>query len=478
MCNLLSVLLLMLFVAPMAVAGEWTDASDGMSLRSFPGAEGFGARTVGGRGGKILCVATVADTGNGSLREAAERDDARVIVFKTGGTIHLKSRLYFGPNVTVLGQTAPGDGIAISGRVNVGSNTILRGVRFRGTATHDGSDTLGLERYAKNVIIDHVSVSWGRDETLVVMNVQPGVKNITFQWNMVSEGVDPGNGKWLGKGLQVTNFGTNVSIHHNLLTRFKDRRPLLKTEFHGELINNVSDGPAGIQYRLDNLKNSNNKPSADSRLLVNVLGNYYKSDHVANVYAKSDPYPKGSAIYAKGNWYYKRKHDSASDWVAFNFLRGTENLEKSSSPVYPLSDVTIHPAQEAYDLVLTNAGAIVPRRDSVDLRQITHIKEGGKSKPVRSISSVGGLPELARGTPPADTDGGGLPDAYEQKHGLDPHNPGDDNSFHRSGYMYIESWANSLIPLLTAPTEPDQVSRRRKCLCGFETDGTRRTRHK
>ena len=222
---------------------------------AFPGAEGFGKKTVGGRGGVVLEVTNLNDSGPGSFRAALQATGKRIVVFRVGGVINLSSDVVISsPNITIAGQTAPGKGITITGasiRIKA-SHVIMRGLRVRvGDATSssdpDNRDALAISNIntpVQNVIIDHSSFSWAIDENV---STWYGGQNMTIQWSIISDGSDlpyntavqhsEGNHS---KGLLVGDHSKYISIHHNLITNNRGRFPVMKGDTITEVINNVA----------------------------------------------------------------------------------------------------------------------------------------------------------------------------------------------------------------------------------------------
>ncbi|MGO4757866.1 polysaccharide lyase family 1 protein, partial [Streptomyces sp. 2MCAF27] len=242
------------------------DAVDG--VLAFPGAEGGGRYASGGRGGEVYEVTTLADAGPGSLREAVSGSD-RTIVFRVSGTIELGGGLDItGSNLTIAGQTAPGDGICVVGnetKIKDVGNIILRHLRFRGTDTLGTPiDTFGMER-CENVIIDHCSFSWAVDEVCSPY----GNENVTMQWCVIAEGLTMSAHEKGRHGYGGLWGGDNVTYHHNLLVHNGGRNPrfsfvedmALKADHRNNVIYNYGYTSAyGGEW-------------ADG---INIVGNYYK----------------------------------------------------------------------------------------------------------------------------------------------------------------------------------------------------------
>ena len=245
-----TVLLLLAACAPMGDGSPL--ATQGVSLPAFPGAEGFGSQTIGGRGGRVIKVTNLNDSGTGSLRAALTASGARIVVFDVGGTINLSSTIIINnPYLTIAGQTAPGDGILIRGvddtdAVNGGEGTleilthdvIIRGLRIRGV----NRSAIAVYSYpagsAYNIVIDHNSLSWSVD-TIIDLWYNP--RDVTVSWNVISEAVGQHNyGMLIGGYDDCATAGYNVSVHHNLFTQNSARIPLIKENTKAtEVINNV-----------------------------------------------------------------------------------------------------------------------------------------------------------------------------------------------------------------------------------------------
>jgi pectate lyase len=418
-------------------------------LRAFPGAEGFGAFTPGGRGGQVIEVTNLEQSGPGSLQDALDTIGRRIIVFRVGGTIETNKPIRIRePYVTIAGQTAPGGGIAIRGAgLSVSThNVIVRGVRIRvgdDPAGPRGDNRDGLAINNKNepphdIIVDHSSISWAIDENISVWN---SAHDITVQWSITSEALhDSLHRKGPhSKGLLIGPGGHRISIHHNLFAHNASRNPKFSDDTSSEIVNNVIYNWSESATDLSNCHS--NTPS-----FSNVIGNHYRagisttSDWSIEI---GDCWVDGK-VFVRGNIGPLRPTDTGDDWLLVNNAAGDQG--RSDAPALDSTGITSQGVDEAYDLVLAHAGAIVPARDPVDERIIQSVRDHTGSV-INSQSDVGGWPTLVNRTPPRDEDRDGIPDTWESVHGLDPSDPADASKTTACGYSWIEEYVNSLIPM-------------------------------
>lgn len=438
------------------------------AIPAFPGAWGGGMFTVGGRGGQVIAVTTLNDSGPGSLRAALESQGPRIVVFRVAGIIALQSNININhPFVTVAGQSAPGDGICIANHsLNINTHeVVLRHLRVRRGDPRggQGSDNIGGNP-AGQVIVDHCSVSWGRDENISLyryMKPGPGgtqklpAKNITIQWVFSSEALGPGHefgGTWGGE---------DATFHHNLFASNTGRNP--------------SIGMSGeFDYRNNVLFNWEHRTmdGGDETSLVNVINNYYKAGPATradmlgtlarmesrNQYSPGKPLatsrwypqqaPRPGKWYVAGNVVENDPAVTADNWKG---MQGDAALGRVSSPFegWPVLQQTAH---EAYEAVLGMGGATRPRRDAVDRRVVEMVRTGRPTHGKGIIThpdQVGGYPAYAFVTAevPADADGDGMPDAWEQRHALNP-NAASDSALDtdKDGYTNIEEFLNGTDP--------------------------------
>lgn len=470
---------------------------------AFPGAEGFGRYTTGGRGGKVYHVTTLADgTMPGTLRHAVMQEGPRTVVFDVAGTIFLDSPLRItSGDLTIAGQTAPGDGVCVAGRqVSFNAdNTIVRYMRFRiGNDAPGSPDGIGGTDF-RNLIIDHCSVSWSVDECCGLY----GGDDFTVQWCIFSEALrDAGHSKGGTHGYGAIFGGAHASYHHNLLAHSESRMPRLgprpgtQTREHLDMRNNVIYNWAGAGcYGGEGMK-------------VNIVNNYYKpgpatprdsevAHRIASPGIRTTAYvtsPDGTP-----NQWKPMEHVWGRFYVDGNVMEGNDEVTRDNwtrgiltqihnehcdgmyndsvarairldSPI-ETGTVTTHSASEAFAHVLAGAGCSLSR-DAVDRRVVEETRlgtaslYGSRAKDARLVPGfidtpydaspapgVSPWPILSAGDTPIerfiDTDGDGMPDYWELSRGLDPTDPSDGLASTLSpatGYTNLEIYLNSLIP--------------------------------
>ena len=419
-------------------------------LRAFPGAEGFGAFTQGGRGGRVLKVTNLADAGPGSLRAAIEAKGPRIIIFETGGTIELQSPLVIrSPFITVAGQTAPGGGITLKGHALLVSTSevIVRFIRVRpGDISKTETDSISLTA-GRNIIIDHCSASWSTDETLSVsQQMTQGERKldlVTVQWSIVSESLDQSvhsKGAHGYGSLVRGSAGSRYSFHHNLWAHHRARLPRpgnfadAKLDPQGpvfDFTNNVfyNWGGDGSGYNVDE--------TAISR--YSFRANSYRqgaSSKSALAFVESAP---GAQAHFSGNFMNGVGVDTQS------VVRLKRPLDGYFSAIpFDHGALAAEPALQAEERVLAKAGASLVR-DTVDTRVIASLR-ARTGQIINSQAEVGGWPELAKGSSRPDQDGDGLPDAWEIQHKLNPNDASDaGRDPDQDGISHLEVWLNSLV---------------------------------
>ncbi|MFV0378994.1 MAG: polysaccharide lyase family 1 protein [Mangrovibacterium sp.] len=457
-------------------------------IPAFPGAQGGGMYTFGGRGGKVITVTNLNDDGPGSFREACETGGARIIVFNVSGIIRIKSPLIIrAPYLTIAGQTAPGDGVCIAGE-SVWINThdvIIRHMRFRRGETWVGrrDDSIGGNPIG-NIMLDHISASWGLDENMSIYRhmylTDPrkpeeklGTVNITIQNSIFAEALDTWN-----HAFGSTIGGENCSFIRNLWADNTGRNPSIGWNGVFNFVNNVIFN--WVHRSID---------GGDQTARYNIINNYFKPGPLTPVdspvgYRILKPESRyemnGRKIYGlayvNGNIIEGNEKVTANNWdggVQVEDMKDAGEFTpyiKWDSP-HPMPYLTISPAKEAYEYVLDNAGATFPKRDAVDARVTKQVRTGVFDYPekvdlshvpyfkhrrlpedsykkgiITDIAQVGGYPEY-KGEPYKDSDGDGMPDAWEKKYKLNPKDPSDANGdISGDGYTNIEKYINGIDP--------------------------------
>jgi len=408
----------------------------GLAIPAFPGAEGFGADTRGGRGGRAIEVTNLNDSGPGSLRAACEAEGPRIVVFRVGGTIRLRSHLQITkPYIMIAGQTAPGGGILLrdAGLVIRTHDVVVRYLRVRvgesrveSAGSQDclhlgkGKRTFGIHR----IVVDHCSFSWGIDENT---SAYGRVRDFTIQWCIISEGLRNSlhhKGPH-SMGLLLGRDSRNCSIHHNLFAHNNARNPRLgagRRDIVNNVIHNWGSHAAGFSE----------KPE------VNFVGNYYKPGPNTGTGRPMISGQDIGTLYLRDNVY---PGDHESQWDLVQSGAGATAAETS----FYAPAVTTYAAEQAYGKVLDEAGCWYPMRDTVDERIIRDIRQG-TGRIIDNPKQVGSFPDIAKGTPPPDGDHDGMPDAWEIEHGLNPRDGSDgDGDRDGDGYTNIEEYINSLV---------------------------------
>jgi len=435
---------------------------------AFPGAEGFGKYTTGGRGGKVYKVTNLDDSGPGSFREAVSAKEPRIVVFAVSGTIHLQSKLIIRGNITIAGQSAPGDGICLADypvTMN-GDNIIIRYLRFRmgdryqnkGMVDGAGSDDAFCGSRNKQVIIDHCSMSWSTDEVCSIY----GGDSTTLQWNIISEPLnysyhfEKGDTGFEKHGYGGIWGGAHLSAHHNLFAHCTSRNP----RFNGVRL--------GADRELVDFRNNviynwgHNSAYGGERGEYNIVNNYYKPGPATGknvrhrIVNPTIEAPGAGQFFVEGNYVWGRPDVTTDNRLGVHAGKNTEADLAMVTAKNPFEVVNLPriSAEKAYKAVLLNAGASY-KRDTLDQRIIGEVEKGTG----RIIDVQGGYPH---GTPyegtvsawpalktlpaPADKDGDGMPDEWEIKNGLNPNDASDAALFSLNRqYTNIEVYLNSLV---------------------------------
>ena len=414
------------------------------ALKAFPGAEGFGTDTPGGRGGEVCQVTNLENAGPGSLRYCTSQPKPRTVIFRVGGTITLETRLYIRhPYLTIAGQTAPGGGITLRTDPSYGKqpmlitthDVVIRYLRFRPGLSEDPTESRDALTIYKpgshDVVIDHASLSWGSDE---VLNTYDYSNRITVSWSIISEGLDD---EEHSKGVLAGGVDAfNVSLHHNLIANHDDRCPQISGVAVADLRNNVVYNCGDGSGEGTTLISSSN---GDAQ--VNWVNNYYKPGPIS-------PSDRPEFAMYEGDtgktelWYGAGNRRWTPDGIADARVASGFDWGQVSDP-FLAPPVTTTSAARAYRQVLADAGASRPR-DEVDRRIVADVRQG-TGELIDDEADVGGFPTLAEGTPPLDSDGDGMPDGFETTHGTHPFTADANLDADGNGYTNIEDWFNGLV---------------------------------
>ncbi|HEY1202894.1 MAG TPA: hypothetical protein VGE79_18045, partial [Niastella sp.] len=451
---------------------------------AFPGAEGAGMYTSGGRGNistptTVFEVTNLSDDGlAGSLRYALTQTAAyRTVVFRVSGTIHLNSKLSIKANTTIAGQTAPGDGICVADYpVSIGgNNVIVRHMRFRlgdknqkktdangnpvdGSGGDDAFGALG----PSNIIIDHCSVSWSSDEAMTIYRGD----SLTIQWCFITEPLnysyhfETGDTDYEHHGYGGIQGGKKATIHHNLYADCKNRNP----RFSG--ISTYTPATAGIEnvdYRNNVLYNWEiNTVYGGEGGNYNVADNYYKwgpNTGSGVKYRICNPSKSATIDYGKwhvsGNYVDGSTQNTNNNWSGVFLETGANDttLVKALNPFNLNFPLNVQSATVAFDAVLQGAGATLPRRDTLDQRIANDVRnrtgriidvQGGYPHGTAYNLTVNAWPTLNSATAPVDTDHDGMPDAWETSHNLNPNDAADRNTYDGTGYTMLENYLNGV----------------------------------
>lgn len=412
---------------------------------AFPGADGFGKNTKGGRGGNVVLVTNLNDDGPGSLRAAIETDGRRTIVFEVSGTIALESELKVrNGHVTIAGQSAPGDGICIKNYPMVisSNDVIIRYLRFRLGDDKGQQEDAFKAKGRKDVIIDHCSMSWSVDEAASFY----GNENFTLQYCIVSESLNNSIHKKGEHGYGGIWGGVNATFHHNLIMHHKSRMP----RFSGSSTT-ANDPDELVDFRNNVIYNwEGNSTYGGETGQYNVVNNYYKAGPATEKDVKDrilEPYEPYGKFYVTGNYVEGFPEISNDNWAGGVQCDQPESA-KAELPFEVMTLAREQSAEEAYSEVLRSAGASLCR-DAVDRRLVEEVRDGSatfKNGIIDKPEDVGGWPVLQSSKAPKDSDGDGMPDKWEKKNGLDPNNREDhnDNDLNEV-YTNLEVYLNGLI---------------------------------
>jgi pectate lyase len=447
---------------------------------AFPDAEGGGAVTLGGRGGRAILVTTLADSGAGSLRECVMASGPRTCIFRVGGTITLQSMLYIqNAYLTVAGQTAPGGGIqlttkgtAAAGLFGIATHDVIwqyTKLRNGWTAACSNADlsecgaTGIIYSGGYNVILDHNSTSWNQDEGIGVWDgdaPKDRIKNVTMSYNIVAEGLaSHSTGIITGGATAHAEQMTDIDMHHNLIINNSHRNPLAKHKT-GRITNNIF-------YNQDFYV-----VQVGGGISIDVVSNIFKAGplnklahhEVQGFYSPGGETSVGNpSMYLSGNTGWNQTNPAGDQWamaatVAFEngpddtwvqVVSGWKRATPLAATTYP---ITVTPVASLDAVMLPTVGASrsldcygnwVNTRDATDTRQVTqYLTNTGITALIANESEVGGFPSVAAGTPCADSDEDGMPNAYEEAHGLNANSKDGGARVDTNGYTYLENYIN------------------------------------
>lgn len=419
------------------------------NIPAFPGAEGSGKWSIGGKGGKIIEVTNLNDSGPGSLRDAIEQKGPRIVVFRVSGTIALKSVLLINsPYITIAGQTAPGDGICIRDNsviINT-DHVIFRYIRIRlGDTSKQEADSLTI-RGGHHVIVDHVSASWSVDETLSV-DSEYKQDYVTVQWSFITQSLNcsvhskgcHGYGSLIRGGK-----GEHVSYHHNLYAHNSGRNPRPGN------FDDAKKDPIGLMFDFTNNvvynwggPHAGYNADSESITKVNFINNYYIKGKNSNGAIAYNEQCKLNQGYFIGNYMEGQKPSDPWSLVNFDGFKPEEISKYKLSKPIEIELVNAEDGASAYKKILEHGGASLPKRDSIDISIINDVKNK-TGQIINSQKEVGGWPELKSTTPPKDSDKDGMPDEWELKNKLNPNKNDSSEDPDKNGYTNIEEYLNSI----------------------------------
>lgn len=430
------------------------------ALPAFPGAEGEGAISLGGRGGRAIYVTTLADDGPGSLRAAVEATGPRTVVFAVSGTIALKKPLHITQGrITIAGQTAPGDGITLRDHPLVvdADDVVVRFIRSRlGDEAGADDDAMSVGS-GQRIMLDHVSTSWSSDESLSVSVARPDLgrpayQHVTVQWSLIGESLNCNTAKkgachGFGSLLRGAH-GTRLSMHHNLWAHHQDRMPRPGNYLtpDKDKLGGFYDIRANVFYNWGTARAGYNLDRGGERASYNFVGNVYLTGPSSKgrfAFEESNP---GARAFFAGN-----TMDGQLPTDPWTLVRAHAQHLPEGLPVgyklaaaLPFAPVTADAPDKTLDRVLAQVGASLVR-DAVDRRLVDDVRHR-RGRLINSQTEVGGWPTLKSAPAPLDSDGDGMPDAWEITQGLNPHDARDANHLDpASHYTRLEQYLNGLV---------------------------------
>jgi pectate lyase len=429
---------------------------------AFPSAEGYGKNAVGGREGEVYHVTNLNDSGQGSFRDAISKPN-RIIVFDVSGIIKLSSSpLVLQSNQTILGQTAPGDGVVLyGGRLSASGahNTIIRYLRVRmGAGFSSQADAAGIAN-GSNIIFDHCSFTWGRDENFSINGDGKGTppQNITIQNSIIGHGLQNHS----CGGLIQTGITEGITIFRNLYINNNSRNP--KVKGLNQFVNNVVyNWGSGTAYDMGGDSEGPSETTIEDNYFIVGLGKNYRGVEQGDGSIVTEiSYPNPSRPFSGGNnlfrtfWrgnYFDNNKDGTLNGRPMDWAQ-----DCSGSPTFLDARSDLHPqilsqtsAERVYEWIVENVGASLPKRDQVDAYLVDELTSlGTKGTIIRNETNTGQFPlggpgTIQTGNKPLDTDDDGIPDEFEDKWGLDIKDPSDAMKIASNGYTNIENYVFSL----------------------------------
>jgi hypothetical protein len=424
-------------------------------VKAFPSAEGYGASSIGGRGGKVFAVTNLNDEGPGSFREAVEANGARIVVFKVAGTIDLEKELRISEsNLTIAGQSAPGQGITLKNFpliIDGADDVIIRAIRVRPGIESGltGSEIDALQiRNSRRVIVDHCTFSWSVDE---IMNTWHGTEDITIQWCIAAEALNKSVHEKGAHGYGASLGGKRTSYHHNLFAHNAARNP--------SIAGNSDESTILMDFRNNVIYNWGHRTCDGKPITINFVNNYYKPGPDTNESVKKRLVRVESA----------QKYGFQPKWfIGGNYMGGfpeavndnwkygvemsselSENDFRVDKP-FETAPVKTQSALSAYKSVLKNVGVVVPKRDKWEKRIVKEVEKGkvkNDNGHIDAVEEVGGWPILKIGKALIDSDNDGMPDKWEKRNNLNPYDFSDAaDDRNNNGYSNIEDYLNNLMP--------------------------------
>lgn len=436
----------------------------------FPGAEGFGTKSVGGRGGQLCFVTNTNDSGEGSFRSCAEGSGKRIVVFKTGGTIMVEEPIHIDePYISIYGQTAPGDGILVRASLDsIGPviriqthDVLLQHMRLRAGSSREVTccrDAIAIGRAGNvyNVVLDHNSFTWGTDE---ILDIWYDTHDITLSYNIIAESLhDNGSnaGGPAGRGMLVGSTGAHsISIHHNYIAHSYQRNPLIKTTGIVDISSNLIYHHVTRGAQHDDVYGGQKINWVKNRY-VPLVGNANSYDDtnvgwgdILMISSNSE-----TAAYFEGNLGHHRTDNSQPEWAIAHTSWGEPYdpaLGYHSDSRFPAPPITETAAEDLETVIPATVGATLPSRSPVDARLINQftqrqgrllncVEQADRPNDSRCANNAGGWPTLDPGSAPTDTDQDGIPDDWESSNGMDPNTFDSHLDLNNDNYTNLEAW--------------------------------------